>query len=263
MTHVKRRLLYARGPARPAGFAMATWLLFALGGELNASSAPDWRFGFEDSWGQIEAFLNAEQRGQLLATMTEVTASQRSGGDVNVNGLAGGWHGMQPNSSDPISFARADAVVQALQTHRFSMLWNLRINATWAKAGNATCYDTSSNSDCAPGPDFEDDLRRYIDAIVERYDGDGIRDMGFETPLDTSDDLTKPVRFYLMPGEVEFAGGTPPPQGGYGDAATNHFWSDSMDNLLRTHRLVYQALHAADPAGNTALISSGGVFWDL
>ena len=38
--------------------------------------------------------------------------------------------------------------------------------------------------------------------------------------------------------QIEFAGATPAPTGGYGDAATNHFWSDSIANLLRTHRIV-------------------------
>jgi hypothetical protein len=36
-----------------------------------------------------------------------------------------------------------------------------------------------------------------------------------------------------------------------------------MANLLRTHRIVYQAVHDADPSGTSKLVGSGGIFWDL
>ena len=170
---------------------------------------------------------------------------------------------MQPFAASPISFANSDNIIQLLQEFGFSMLWNLRLNAGWAKGDNPDCWNQGITSSCAPSPEHENDLYNYVFALVERYDGDGFEDMGFETPDDPSDDLRIPIQFYLMTGEIEFAGATPMPDGGFGDDALSHFWTDNMDNLLRTHRIVYRALRDADPSGFVKLVSSGGVFWDL
>ncbi|HLF56540.1 MAG TPA: hypothetical protein VI942_06810, partial [Thermoanaerobaculia bacterium] len=153
-----------------------------------------------------------------------------------------------------IDFTQSDQLVGTLQAHRFSMLWNLRTNAPWASLGNTDCYDHSPLSDCAPDAAHEDDLYDYIFAVVERYDADGVDDM---------EGLEIPVRFYLMTGEIEFAGSNSADPATYGDTATSHFWSDTVANLLRTHRIIYQAIHDADPSGATKLVSSGGVLWDL
>jgi hypothetical protein len=221
-----------------------------------------WRFGIEDTWSQLGGLLTPQQKDGLTAKMAVLTASQLQGGDVNVNGLAGGWDGMQAAPGAPIDFSQSDALVRLLQAHRFSMLWNLRINADWASAGNADCYGTLPVANCAPDATHEDDLYDYIRAVVERYDGDGVDDMGSGTP-DPSDDLTVPVRFYLMTGEIEFAGANSTDPATYGDAATSHFWTDTIPHLLTTHRIVRAAIRDADPSGATKLVSSGGVLWDL
>jgi hypothetical protein len=231
-----------------------------------AASAPlDWRFGIEDTWNLLGNVLSPENADALAAKLELLTASQPAGGDVNLNTLAGGWNGMQPTALSAIDFSQSDAVVRRLQAHRFSLLWNLAINAPWASAGNAGCYGFANLplTDCAPDGAHEQALHDYVQAIVERYDGDGFHDMGWETPDDPSDDLVVPVRSYLMTGEIEFAGANDPDDSTYGDGATAHFWSDTIPDLLRTHRIVYQAIHDADPTGATQLISSGGVFWDL
>ncbi|HLE84989.1 MAG TPA: hypothetical protein VJG13_11660, partial [Thermoanaerobaculia bacterium] len=239
--------------------------LALLGAPLAAEAPLDWRFGLEDTWAQLGGLLAPADAETLAAKMAALTAAQPAGGDVNVNGLAGGWAQMQAAAGAPIDFSQSDALVRLLQRHRFSMLWNLRVNAPWASAANPACYGFASlpGPSCAPDAAHEDDLYDYIRAVVERYDGDGEDDMGAETPGDPTDDLEAPVRFYLMTGEIELAGATPPPTGGYGDAATNHFWTDSIENLLRTHRIVYRAIHDADPSGATRLVSSGGVLCDL
>jgi hypothetical protein len=221
----------------------------------------DWRFGFEDTWAHFIGFMTDEQKEALITKLENITVSQRAGGDINFPAVSSGWKGLQPSAGAPIDFQETDRVIQLLQTHGFSELWNLRINAPWASVNNTDCYGTG---DCAPDADHEIDLYNFIVALVERYDGDGFQDMGCETPDDASDDLIIPVRRYLMTGEIEFAGASPQPLvGGYGDEAVMHFWTDSIENLLRTHRIVYQAIHDADPTGSTKLISSGGVFWDL
>ncbi len=255
-----------RGRSGAENAATMRRVLVGFGGLLVAAGAvaaplPS-RFGLEDTWAQLAGLLTPPQKDGLAAKMAALTAAQPEGGDVNVNGLAGGWNQMQSAAGAPVDFSQSDALVRLLQAHRFSMLWNLRINAAWASAGNADCYGAPPSTDCAPDADHEDDLYDYIRAVVERYDGDGVDDMGSDTP-DPSDDLMAPVRFYLMTGEIEFAGANSSDPATYGDSATSHFWSDTIPHLLETHRIVRQAIHDADPTGATKLVSSGGVLWDL
>lgn len=232
-----------------------------LAAESSTNAQLDWRFGFEDTWGHFIGFMTDAQKEALIAKLEIIAQPQSAGGDINFPAVTSGWKGMQSGPGAEINFSASDKVIRLLQKHGFSMLWNLRINAAWAATGNPDCY---GSGDCAPDSAHEDDLYNFIFAMVERYDGDGYLDMGHETPNDPSDDLTIPVQRYLMTGEIEFVGASPPPiVGGYGDDAVMHFWTDSMENLLRTHRIIYKAIHDADPTGNTKLISSGGVFWDL
>ena len=222
----------------------------------------EWRFGMEDTYSQLGGLLNESDEQLLLDQLRTLVQSQSAGGDININGTAGGWAGMQTFETSDINFANSDAYVQLLQNYGFSMLWNLRTNALWSQAENPDCYSTTIIPSCAPDPAHEQDLYDYVYAIVERYDGDGFEDMGYDTP-ETDDDLRIPIQFYLMTGEIEFAGATPEPEGGYGDAARSHFWTDNLENLLKTHRIIYRAIHDADPSGKSKLVSSGGVFWDL
>ena len=245
--------------SRPLVLTLALALTAAAG--LPAQTA--WRFGWEDTWSQLGGLLGAEDAELLLGKMAAATEAQAAGGDVNVNGLAGGWASMQASEGAPINFTQSDFLVQRLQAHGFSLQWELRLNAAWASADNPDCYDHEPSTHCGPGPAHEDDLYDYVHAIVERYDGDGFEDMGWQTPGDPADDLLIPVRFYLMQGEIEFTGATPPPEPGYGDASLNHFWSDSISSLLNSHRIVWSAVHDADASGGSQVVSSGGVFWDL
>ena len=58
---------------------------------------PDWRFGFE--YIEIEPpFATEAQHDTLLTRLAEVSASQSVRGGINVNGLGGGWNGMQPRA---------------------------------------------------------------------------------------------------------------------------------------------------------------------
>ena len=234
----------------------------ACGWAFTAGAQVSWRFGYEDTWSQLDGPLNDTEARQLLTRMADGTRAQAAGGDVNLNGLLGGWAAMQSGAGQPIDFARADRLVRRLQAFGFSLQFNIRLNATWASADNPDCTNRTTLTTCAPGPAHEDDLHDYVVALVERYDGDGFQDMGWETP-DPNDDLQVPIGFYVMQGEIEFVGASPEPTGGYGDAATNRFWSDSIPNLLRAHRIVYAAVRSADPSGNSKVVSSGGVLWDL
>lgn len=238
-------------------------LVLALAAAAGAAGRPlDWRFGIEDTLNQLDSMANVEGDPDLLADrLAPLTASQGAGGDVNLNQVAGGWGTMQPHQEDAIDFTASDEIVQRLQSRRFSLLWNFALNAIWATSENADCYaeplPLSSppilDADCAPDIAHEQDLSAYVHALVERYDGDGLDDMP---------GLTQPIRFYAMTGEIDFPGANDNSPV-HGDDAPSPFWRDSLAHLLAAHRIVYQAIHDADPTGKTNLVSSGGVFWDL
>ncbi|MFQ5652153.1 MAG: FlgD immunoglobulin-like domain containing protein [bacterium] len=198
----------------------------------------DWRFGFE--YNEIGAW-SAPHHQQLLATLERVCTS----GGINVNGL-GSWNSMQSSAGAAIDFTTPDAVVALFQRHGFSLTWYLRSDARWAWVNpNA---QVKAGATMAPAADKEDDWQNYVRAIVERYDGDGVDDMP---------GLRIPIQFYIMIGEVKFD------KSGLGDNEDPPFWADTIDNLLRLHRLTYQAVQEADPTGFSKVVSSGAILWDL
>jgi len=205
------------------------------------------RFGFE--YNEAEPWDQAKH-DTLLSRLGRITQS----GDINVNALAGGWMGMQPAPDDPVDFSVTDAVVKVFGRYGFSLTWNLYPNAAWAFPNKQACRpDTVLGipvyaKHCAPESSYESHWTDYIKSIVERYDGDGSEDMpGLEIP----------IRYYVMTGEIKFG------KTGKGDEENGPFWYDSIDHLLRLHRITYQAIREADPSGNSKLISSGAVLFDL
>ena len=205
------------------------------------------RFGFE--YNEFGAW-NLPKHDSLLAKLARVTR----GGDINVNVLAGGWNAMQKSPTAQINFVETDSIVKLFGRHGFSLCWNLLPNAPWAYPSKVDCQPDTIlgvpifTKHCAPEPQWEKSWIDYIKAVVERYDGDGVNDMP---------GLQKPIRSYLMTGEIKFG------KTAKGDDEKGPFWFDSIDNLLRMHRITYQAIHEADPSGKSKLISSGALLWDL
>jgi hypothetical protein len=205
------------------------------------------RFGFE--YNDAEPWDHPKHE-LLLDKLAKVTGP----GDINVNVLAGGWFGMQPGSSEPINFTVTDTIIKLFGRHGFSLAWNLLPNAPWAYPNKPECQPDTIlgipvyTKHCAPEPPSEQLWTDYIKAVVERYDGDGVNDMP---------GLQRPVRTYIMTGEIKFG------MSGRGDQEKGPFWYDSIDNLLRMHRITYAAIHEADPSGNSKLISSGALLFDL
>jgi hypothetical protein len=161
---------------------------------------------------------------------------------------------MQPGPTAPISFIETDSIVKLFGRYGMSLAWNLLPNAPWAYPNKPDCLPDTIlgilvyTKHCAPEPSFEQHWINYIKAVVERYDGDGVNDMP---------GLQRPVRAYIMTGEIKFG------MTGRGDQEKGPFWYDSIDNLLRMHRITYAAIHATDPSGNSKLISSGALLFDL
>lgn len=229
---------------------MVVALAFAALVAIARAQEPDWRFGFE----YIEfdpPFATEAQHDTLLSRLSWVTASQRVPGGINVNGIAGGWNGMQPSAASPISFVQSDSWVRRIQRGGFSLVFNLQMNAPWASAGNSGCIDGLGQDECAADSAHEAAWFNYIKALVERYDGDGVDDMP---------GLTVPVRFYVMHQEIYYNGQA---KGDAGEDRGEGYWDDNVTNLLRAHRIAWQAMRAADPSGKTKLVGSGGWFLDL
>lgn len=234
-------------------FGVLAWgvglLLPLLPNHLYSQTA-DWRFGFE--YIEIEPpFATEAQHDTLMARLAYAAAPQQKLGAINVNEIGGGWNGMQPNENAAINFTNTDSWVRRLQRNGFELVFNLTPNAPWSQVGNTACIDGFGNDECAPDPAHEPHWRNYIKALVERYDGDGTNDMP---------GLKIPVRFYVMMQEAYFGGDG---KGDQGEAQGNGYWEDNMVNLIRLHRITWEAMREADPTGQTKLVGSGGLFFDL
>lgn len=211
----------------------------------------DWRFGFEWNEGTLSGW-NDPKLEILLSRLQQLGTT----GGINVNSHSS-WAKMQPDSLSDINWMQNDAIVKLFQRYDFSLTWYLTCDAPWAFPDKPDCQpdvletpfgDVMFYHNCAPQSEFESYWIEYVKAVVERYDGDGIDDMP---------GLERPIRFYIMPGEIKFG------ISGTGDEEKGPFWYDTIDNLLRLHRLTYDAVHAADANGPSSVVSSGAVFWDL
>ncbi len=210
---------------------------------IHLSAQTDSRFGFEynENWAFWSPRWTHPAHGQLLSKLALIT----NNGAINVNGV-GNWGLVQSREGEEYNFATPDSIVRLFQAHGFELTWYLNCEARWAWVNpNAPVRLGAS---MAPAPDKEDDWQAFVHAVVERYDGDGLEDMP---------GLLIPIRFYIMTGEIKFD------KSGFGDQEDPPFWADTIDNLLRWHRLTYAAIRDADPTGNTKLVSSGAVLWDL
>ncbi len=210
---------------------------------IHLHAQTDWRFGFEynENWAFWSPRWAHPAHAQLLSKLAMIT----NRGAINVNGM-GNWSSIQRAEGEEYNFATPDSIVRLFQSHGFELTWYLNCEARWAWVNPNP--PVKFGASMAPAPDKEDDWQNFVSAVVERYDGDGTEDMP---------GLLIPIRFYIMTGEIKFD------KSGFGDQEDPPFWADTIDNLLRLHRLTYAAVRAADPSGNTKLVSSGAVLWDL
>ena len=231
--------------------------LFSFFPLLTISQIPDWRFGFEYNetdpgfWGITE-----QTHDSIQHNLGEVTRNQSVRGGININSIGGGWDGMQSGSGAPINFSNTDSWVQRLQRNGFELVWNLEPNATWSFVNNPDCITPPGLQipECAPDSNHWNDWYHYVRSVVERYDGDGDSDMT---------GLVKPVRYYIMEQEIYYSGAANGIAGDSGEAAGYGYWEDNIQNLIRLHEVAYQAIHDADPSGNTKLVGSGALLFDL
>lgn len=221
-------------------------------GVLSSQTAPDWRFGFE--YFELDSAagtgVTAANHDTILNRLAAITAPQQSRGGINIDGI--NWMGMQFFSFSPINFSETDRWVKRLQQHGFELVFYLCPTATWSQSGNANCNGTFPYSECAPDAAHWADWENYVRACVDRYNGDG-------DSLDMPG-LQIPVRFFVLPQEICFAGD---PGGDSLESTSKGFWHDNITDLVELHQHTYAAMRQADPSGYCKLVASGAWFIDL
>lgn len=144
-----------------------------------------------------------------------------------------GWGEMQPGADAEVEFDRLDAFVRAFQTAGFRELQICL--GTYSEWGSRAHSGRLRAVIPVPRPEHMDAFARWVGALVERYDGDGIQDMP---------GLRHAVRVYAL-GRV-FSG--------IGDDFTQAY----LAMLERAHR----AAHAASPdvlLAHAAFLTTGAL----
>lgn len=100
------------------------------------------------------------------------------------------WGAMQSGPSAPVDFRRLDAYVREFQgAGTGEIVICLRSASEWGSQQAGKLRSTN----IAPKPEFAGLYEKWVAAVVERYDGDGNRDMP---------GLRRPVRLYEIGSEL-------------------------------------------------------------
>jgi hypothetical protein len=103
------------------------------------------------------------------------------------------WGDMQKKAGGPIDFSRTDRYVKEYQEKGFnSLVMALRSQCSWGSV--------NKKKDASPKPEHLEEYKKWVSAIVERYDHDGKDDMP---------GLVFPVRYYEI--GTEFSSYEPEP----------------------------------------------------
>lgn len=91
------------------------------------------------------------------------------------------WDAMQASATAPIDFTKLDWFVREYQTRGFTELTvSLKPHSAWGSKQVGRLRSTNA----APRPEYREHFKRWIAAVVERYDGDGGADMpGLRWPV--------------------------------------------------------------------------------
>ena len=116
---------------------------------------------------------------------------------INFYGLENfGWHGIQPDERGSYEWEEFDPQVKAIEDIGGEILFKIWSGSTWA----STIFPVrgvKGNRALPSSPikeEYIEDFKKFVKAVVERYDGDGIDDMP---------GLKKPHLFYQFEGEPD------------------------------------------------------------
>jgi len=163
------------------------FLVFAVGTVLGSDKTPGpgSRFGID----YVFAFDPEYQNDALAEKLSEIKA-----GWVNFAGIS--WKDTEPNPPQlgvhTYNWTVLDKTVKVWQNHGFQIAISIRLNNGWfagrQKHKPAVDFPLLStylnSSDRLPEPKYMDSFRAWVSALVERYDGDGEKDMpGLKYPI--------------------------------------------------------------------------------
>ncbi|MBL0171197.1 MAG: hypothetical protein IPP90_10785 [Gemmatimonadaceae bacterium] len=125
------------------------------------------------------------------------------------------WGEMQKSPTAAVDFTRLDWFVKEYQAQGFAELTlSLKPHSEWGSKSVGKLRSTNA----APKPEYRDHFQRWVSAVVERYDADGVNDMP---------GLRFPIRYVEIGNE--FSSYEPEP----------------VDEYLDLLRLAYRAAHGA------------------
>ncbi len=140
--------------------------------------------------------------------------------------------------------ARLDDRVAAYQDAGFQLVMVLRAWNPWARAFGPSGGMAGSLASTPPAAPYLNDYAAWVQALVERYDGDGIADSPSLRDVD-GDGQVDPIRFFQI--ETETVSGT------WWQGASPASWAEDYLTLLKTAR------HAAHQASEDAHILLGAI----
>ena len=127
------------------------------------------------------------------------------------------WGEMQSGPSAPIVYTKFDWFVGEYQRAGFTELTiSLKPHSNWGSKAVGRLRSTNAS----PRPEYRDHFSRWVQAVVERYDGDGVNDMP---------GLRWPVRHVEIGNEF------------------SSYQPEPADEYLETLKLAYAAAHQAYP----------------
>ncbi len=149
------------------------------------------------------------------------------------------WGRIQRSSDANYDWAMADKAIGDLQDEKIMALGQFLTVVHWARKDaralrpNNPPFQRRGRSWGDISPQYHDHYARYIQAVVERYDGDGIDDMP---------GLRYPIKHWMIENEPE---------------VRNIFWSDTPENLAHLCFLTYRAMRKADPQAKLVIPGPG------
>ena len=193
--------------------------------------------------------ITEQTHDSIQQNLVLVTRAQTLRGGININSIGGGWDGMQSASGAPSTSPKQTPGCNVSNATASNWYGTSNLTLPGHSATTPIVSRLTKIPECAPDFNHWNDWYSYVRSIVERYDGDGDSDMT---------GLTKPVRFYIMEQEIYYSGAANNIAGDSGEAAGYGYWEDNVQNLIRLREVTYQAIHDADPSGQTKLVGSGG-----
>lgn len=154
------------------------------------------------------------------------------------------WDNMQSSRNADITFESTDRYVRAAQKQQVHILATLWPYAEWDQSDQANCFHSDEFSQTLGeyrcNPQHWAAYRRWVKAVVERYDGDGQDDMsGLKMPIRNWEINNEPD---LRPVEADGL----------------QFYMEGPNSYAKLLRLTAKAIRTTDPKARVVLAGAAG-----